>query len=97
MDPELFDRLRTLARTRHLLVASDYDGTLAELVLTPAFAFPNTMAIKALCALGEAAATTTAIVSGRSLKDLSEFLGVERPDYLIGSHGARSGNRPAWY
>lgn len=88
MQPELFERLQELAQTPRLLVASDYDGTLAEIVLTPAFAFPTTAAIRALRAAGELAATTTAIVSGRSLKDLSGFLGAERPHYLVGSHGA---------
>lgn len=88
MQPELLDRLRALAHTPHLLVGSDYDGTLAEIVLTPEFALPSTAAIKALRALGEVASTTTAIVSGRSLKDLYDFLGAGRPDYLIGSHGA---------
>lgn len=88
MQPELLERLQALAQTPHLLVASDYDGTLAEIVATPAFAFPSTAAIRALRAVGEVAATTTAIVSGRSIKDLLDFLGAGRPEYLIGSHGA---------
>ena len=40
IDPALRAAVRELARTPHLLVASDYDGTLAPIVDNPADAKP---------------------------------------------------------
>ncbi len=85
---DLFDRLNTLARTPLLLVASDYDGTLAEIVHDAARAVPNADAIKGLRAIRAVPWTSTAVVSGRSAADLAAFLGSLRPDYIVGSHGA---------
>ena len=51
---ELYARLVALARTPQLLVATDYDGTIAHLVDRPTRAFPldaNVDAMRALAAL----------------------------------------------
>ena len=88
MHKDFLDRLNAIARSPLLLVASDYDGTLAEIVLDPAVALPNADALKGLLAIGEVPWTSTAIVSGRSAVDLARFLGPFRPDYTVGSHGA---------
>lgn len=87
MEAALRERLHFLARTELLLVASDYDGTLAEIVLDPAQATPHPVALGALRALGETPWTRTAIISGRSLKDLVRFLGAQGQELLVGSHG----------
>lgn len=88
MQPDLSSRLRMLARTPLLLVASDYDGTLADFVTDPARALPDVGALNAFRALQEVPWTSTAIVSGRSLSDLAGFLGDFAPSYMVGSHGA---------
>jgi len=88
IDKDFFDRLTTLSRTPLLLVACDYDGTLAEIVDDPARAFPNAAALKGLQEIREVPWTSTAAVSGRSVADLAIFLAEVRPDYTVGSHGA---------
>lgn len=88
MQPDLKNRLEVLARTPLLLVASDYDGTLAELVMDPALAMPDVDALDAFRSLQAVPWTSTAIVSGRSLSDLTAFLRDCAPAYVIGSHGA---------
>ncbi len=80
--------LDAVARTSHLLVGCDYDGTLAELVVNPARALPAARVLDSLRCLGGMAHTTIAVVSGRSLLSLNEFLGKGGPEIKIGSHGA---------
>ena len=58
-----------LARTPELLIASDYDGTLSQIVDNPADAVADRDALVALRALAEMPRTPAAIVSGRSLRD----------------------------
>lgn len=88
MQADLLDRLKALARTPLLLVACDYDGTMAEIVPDPAKATPSAAALRGLSAISEIPWTSTAVVSGRSVDDLSAFLGDASPDFVIGSHGA---------
>lgn len=88
MHPDLKGRLEVLARTPLLLVASDYDGTLADIVTDPALALPDVGALNAFRSLRHVPWTSTAVVSGRPISDLGTFLGDCVPSYLIGSHGA---------
>lgn len=88
MQAELKGRLESLARTPLLLVACDYDGTLADLVPDPSTALPARGAIDTMTVLEQLSWTSTAIVSGRSLKDLNQFLEGFSPSHLVGSHGA---------
>jgi trehalose-phosphatase len=88
---DLLDRLDALARTPLLLVACDYDGTLAEIVVDPAAAAPHSQAVAAFHTVGEAPWTSSAVVSGRSRADLIRFLGPNGADTLVGSHGAEWG------
>ena len=88
ISPDLAEALRVAAGTQHLLVASDYDGTLSELALHPDDARPHEAAIDALRALAGYAGTTVALISGRSRAELANFTGVGDPVVLIGSHGA---------
>jgi trehalose-phosphatase len=76
-----------MARTSELLVASDYDGTLAEIVDNPAdaTALPDSMAaIRRLAALPH---THVAVISGRGLRDLMALTGAPPGVVLVGSHG----------
>ncbi|WP_285647861.1 trehalose-phosphatase [Lentzea sp. NBRC 102530] len=85
---ELRRVLTTLARTPHLLVASDYDGTLAPIVDDPALALPLPEAVAALRCLAGLHETTTAVISGRALRDLATLSRLPGEVHLVGSHGS---------
>ncbi|MDX3664419.1 trehalose-phosphatase [Streptomyces sp. ID05-26A] len=85
---ELRRVLTTLARTPHLLVASDYDGTLAPIVDDPALALPQPEAVAALRCLAGLHETTTAVISGRALRDLATLSRLPGEVHLVGSHGS---------
>ena len=70
-----------------LLVACDYDGTLAPIVDDPAAAQPDARAIDALRTLSALPDTLVAVISGRARVDLAGFLGEMPGVILIGSHG----------
>ena len=88
MDQDLDDRLQELARVPVLLVASDYDGTLAEIAPEPSRAFPRREALVALKSLAEQPHTRVAVISGRALADLAQRLGSPSQVMLVGSHGS---------
>ncbi|MGI9602145.1 MAG: trehalose-phosphatase [Acidimicrobiales bacterium] len=85
---EVSDALRALARTPVLLVACDYDGTLAPIVDNPDEAFPHRESIAALRALAAFPDTHVAVVSGRSLRDLAALSRLPAEIHLVGSHGS---------
>ena len=60
----------TAAGAGTLLVAVDYDGTLAHLVTNPRLAVPDSKAARAVLALAELPRTPVAIVTGRDRDDL---------------------------
>ena len=60
---ELRRTLVQLARTPRLLVACDYDGTLAPIVADPTAAKPLPESVHALRSLAALPATTTAVIS----------------------------------
>lgn len=80
--------LHALASCPELLVASDYDGTLSPIVDNPALAAPNEQAVVALRELSELPHTEVAIISGRSLAQLGQFLGHLERAHMVGSHGS---------
>lgn len=86
MDP-LEAGLRRVAATERLLVASDFDGTLAGIVDHPDAVVPDRLAVGVLQELAELPATWVAVLSGRSRIVLEEHLG-QAGLALIGSHGA---------
>ncbi len=88
---KLKSRLKELSRTPVLLVASDFDGTLSPLASEPSLAKPNREAIEALHALSTMPQTHVAIISGRSLRDLSSLAGFNDKVHLVGSHGGEFG------
>jgi trehalose-phosphatase len=77
-----------IARVPRLLVACDYDGTLAPLVDDPAFATPMPGAAAAIRALASLPQTTVAVISGRSLRDLAALSRMPSEVQLVGSHGS---------
>ncbi len=88
IDRALERALRTAASATVLLVASDYDGTLAPLVDDPADARPFEPAVTALRSLAALSGTRIALVSGRSICDLVALSGLADVAQLVGSHGA---------
>ena len=84
----LQERIEQLARTPVLLVASDYDGTLAPIVANPDDALPCREAIVAMRQLASLPKTHAAVVSGRALRDLSTLTGSPDDVHLVGSHGS---------
>lgn len=83
--PELLQRA---AAAPVLLVASDFDGTLAPIVERPELAQMHPRAHAALSRLSRLPHTHVAIVSGRGLADLRSRLGEPERWELSGSHGA---------
>lgn len=84
----IVERLTQLSRAPILLVASDYDGTLAPIVANPAEATPDRESIVALRALASLPQTYVAVISGRALKELAELTQASDAFHLVGSHGS---------
>ncbi|MEZ5382809.1 MAG: trehalose-phosphatase [Microthrixaceae bacterium] len=80
--------LEGAARARRLLVACDYDGTLAPIVDDPAAARPLPGTMELLAELAAMPDTWASLVSGRSLADLVHLSGPPVGLGLVGSHGA---------
>lgn len=88
MDRELDNALEALASLPVLLVASDYDGTIAPIVDDPTQARPHREAVVALRSLATLPQTHVAVISGRALGDLAELTGMPEDVHLVGSHGS---------
>ncbi len=71
-----------------MLVTSDYDGTMAPIVSDPMKAFPHAEAVDAMRGLAALVDTTTAVISGRALRDLAPLSGLPAEVHLVGSHGS---------
>ncbi|MFQ5459253.1 MAG: trehalose-phosphatase [Anaerolineae bacterium] len=81
--------LTGLAATPVLLVATDFDGTLAPIVDDPDEATVTPRCLRALAALARRYHTRVAVISGRGLADLEARLGPgESGMLLVGSHGS---------
>ena len=76
-----------LAAAPRLLVALDFDGTLAPIVEVPSDARALPEALAAIRGLAALPGTTVALVSGRALADLAALSGLGAPVRLVGSHG----------
>lgn len=85
---ELEDRLNEAAHAPILLIACDYDGTLAPLIDHPAKAEADRAALVALRALVRLPQTHVAVISGRALADLAQKLSAVEGVHLVGSHGS---------
>ena len=85
--PQLFAELRELARVPGLLVACNYGGTLCSAEGVSTETLPLDSAAVALRALAALPNTHTAIISGRSLRDLAAVSRLPAEVHLVGSHG----------
>ncbi|MGO1319242.1 MAG: trehalose-phosphatase [Galactobacter sp.] len=88
LPPELRDGAMRLARARRLLVALDFDGTLAPFVDDPAAARALPASARALEELVQSPETVVALISGRSLASLRQVASPDPQVLLVGSHGA---------
>ncbi|MDO8392905.1 MAG: trehalose-phosphatase [Dietzia sp.] len=88
LSPELTDALRRAAQAPTLVIACDYDGTLAPFVDDPTLAVPAPGAIDALGRLAGLPRTTVALLSGRNREALARVSGAVAPVVLVGSHGS---------
>jgi len=86
--PALERRLERIARVPVLLVASDYDGTLAPIVDDPDRARPQPGALAALGDLARLPRTHVAVISGRALRALRDVATFPPAVQLVGSHGS---------
>ena len=83
----LSDALGRLATTPRLLVALDFDGTLAPEVDQPMAARPLPESKEAIRRLLELEGTSVALVSGRDLASLDRISEMPEQVLLVGSHG----------
>ncbi len=88
LDAGLRRAIVEVARTPRLLVACDYDGTLAPIVADPWSAHPLPEAVIALRSLACLPDTTAAVISGRGLRDLAVLSRLPAEVHLVGSHGS---------
>jgi trehalose 6-phosphate phosphatase len=90
LSPELRQAVRRVAGTDHLLVAMDFDGTMAPIVAHADDARPLPRAAAAFAGLAALPRTTTALISGRALASLRAVASPPVDSLLIGSHGAEA-------
>src|SRR5215470_16551528 len=88
LDPDLRAALLRVARVPQLLVACDYDGTLAPIVADPTKATPSPGAVTAIRAISSLPQTTVGVISGRALRDLAALSRLPGEVRLVGSHGS---------
>jgi trehalose 6-phosphate phosphatase len=88
LDTALRDALVAAASSERLLVAVDFDGTLAPIVEVPADARSLPEGLETLELLATLPDTFAALVSGRARADLAALAPVSDDVRLVGSHGA---------
>jgi trehalose 6-phosphate phosphatase len=82
------------AAAPELLVALDFDGTLAPIVLVPSDARALPEALTVIHGLATLPSTTVVLMSGRALADLAAVSGLGPPVRLVGSHGLEPDDGP---
>ncbi|MQA27833.1 MAG: trehalose-phosphatase, partial [Micromonosporaceae bacterium] len=85
---ELRDAVARLSRAPQLLIACDYDGTIAPIVDDPSLAAPLPETVVALRTLASLTQTRVAVISGRALRDLAALSRLPSEIHLVGSHGS---------
>ena len=90
---DAYQRIGPLTTTRRLLVASDFDGTLAPLVADPWNARILPGAQRALRRLAAVSNVHVALISGRTVPDLARRAGIGGASYR-GDHGAERAEAP---
>jgi trehalose 6-phosphate phosphatase len=91
MGAELRTAVEAFAAWPRVVVAVDFDGTLAPFVLDPLQARAVAGGVEVLRAAALLDGVTVAVVSGRDLTTLAAITGIDPKDgvILIGSHGAQ--------
>ncbi|MCX7522037.1 trehalose-phosphatase [Microbacterium sp. STN6] len=89
-DAALHAALEKLAATETLLVALDFDGTLAPFVDDPQHARATPEARAAIVELAALPRTIIAYISGRPIASLARLAEAGPADLLIGSHGVET-------
>lgn len=91
LDGALSRALSEFSTAGSVLVASDFDGVLAPLVLDPSASRPLPGTIETLEELATLPGTHAAVVSGRDLETLTRLTGLDGSAVTrIGSHGSQS-------
>lgn len=80
---------RRLRAAHRILLASDFDGTLAAIAPQPELARPLPGALEALAALARRRDFRLALVSGRGLDDLRQLCPLD-PCWYVGGHGSEA-------
>src|SRR6266540_85679 len=88
IDAQVRAAIKRIARVPRLLVACDYDGTLAPIVEVPTKAVPLPESVAAVRSLASLSDTTVAVISGRALRDLAAMSRLPGEVHLVGSHGS---------
>jgi trehalose-phosphatase len=88
MDPALRRALEAFVTRDRILLAMDFDGTLAPIVEDPDAAEPIPLAVDAIRALAGLPHTHVAVISGRPLDELRRLIDHLEGVALVGSHGA---------
>ena len=88
------DVLERLSRATSLLIACDFDGTLAPIVDHPRDVVPHRTSLTALRTLAAMPNTHVVVISGRPLDDLADHIPTKENIHLVGSHGAESSGLP---
>ena len=89
LPPGLVEQLTQTATTQRLLVAVDFDGTLAPIVDDPSAARPLDSRCPRCISSPAITGTEVAVISGRARALLPELIGGDLSDlHLVGSHGA---------
>lgn len=91
---DLLAALERIAATGHLLVALDFDGTMAPLVDRAEDARALPRSAEAFARLAALPDTSTALISGRALETLRSLASPGERTLLIGSHGAETWTGP---
>ncbi len=78
--------LSRIEETHHLLLLTDYDGTLTPIVSRPEMALLSPPMKQLLVRLAATTSCTVAVISGRSLKDIQALIDIEGLHYA-GNHG----------
>lgn len=84
---ELTDALAELAHAEAVLIALDFDGTLAPFVDMPTDARATPQAKAAIARLRALPRTTVAYISGRPVASLVRVTEAQPDELLVGSHG----------
>lgn len=84
---ELTQALHALAAERSVLIALDFDGTLAPFVDAPGQARATPRAKAAIARLRTLPHTAVAYVSGRPIESLARVTEAQDDELLVGSHG----------